>query len=741
MCSGGYTQVSLNPFTCAASIYNCSLYTYNGNNWICQICNVGYSFDSNSSCSICSEGYIQISSNPFTCAASIYNCNIYTYNGITWICQTCNLGYSVDSNRNCNLCDLGYTQVSSSPFTCGLEIANCVNYVRRDQEWICDTCNIGYKLDPYSKCYECDVGYSMVSTNPFICAIEIYGCVVYSINIDDEWICGECAVGYDVGCDGKCCVCDLKGGYIEVAQSPIICIKEITYCLEYEYNQIYWGCNKCGEGYDIDTEYKCNSCDEGYIAYSEYPLICLPDIKSCKIYSIIESTLICSECDEGFRLCEGKCCECSSGYYSSRYTPDICTECPNSCSKCKEFEDGLICTSCIYGYNVIGSRCECDEEDFYYNNSSCVAKPLEATLSNDYNLVIITFSKTLKDPIQISDFSLDFHQELDNRLLKYELLTIEDNKSYHLSFSYSTNIDQVFDISIIFSDTISDRQNEGLINNVQYSVLPLKIEGITDRSKYCDSSCSECILLNGKLGCSVCYDYAYISEGLCICYDETVDSNPESCPATCPEGMKIDLESKKCVACEDCHDEDTKDDNEDIIIQEQNVIPEDYSQSSSSVSTASSATVIALGSALGADKMWSLMNTIQIYTYLYLLNIEIPISLKEVLRSQDSTAKYFKYLKELIRESSEPVSKSSKFNYDSTFLLENTAKPISILAILLSLNLLIWILHSISKGNLKLRFERILKVFYLNAYLRYFIQLYMDILIPCLLQIVSVIIM
>jgi hypothetical protein len=248
-------------------------------------------------------------------------------------------------------------------------------------------------------------------------------------------------------------------------------------------------------------------------------------------------------------------------------------------------------------------------------------------------------------------------------------------------------------------------------------------------------------LLNGKLGCSVCYDYAYISEGLCICYDETVDGNPESCPPTCPEGMKIDLESKKCVVCEDCHDEDTKDDNEDINLQEQNVIPEEYSQSSSSVSTASSATVIALGSALGADKMWSLMNTIQIYTYLYLLNIEIPISLKEVLRSQDSTAKYFKYLKELIRESSEPVSKSSKFNYDSTFLLENTAKPISILAILLSLNLLIWILHSISKGNLKLRFERILKVFYLNAYLRYFIQLYMDILIPCLLQIVSVIIM
>jgi hypothetical protein len=49
----------------------------------------------------------------------------------------------------------------------------------KDGDLVCELCSTGYRVDPYGECFDCDVGYSIVTINPFTCATDIYGCAVH----------------------------------------------------------------------------------------------------------------------------------------------------------------------------------------------------------------------------------------------------------------------------------------------------------------------------------------------------------------------------------------------------------------------------------------------------------------------------------------------------------------------------------------------------------------------------------
>jgi hypothetical protein len=383
-CDSGYVVKQTTPLKCALDSIGCISYIEGPSLYTCSACQEGYTLEISSKSCVCdtNAGYKEFISSPMKCGYDILGCDNYIEEDTLFTCSSCSVGSTLDILGKTCICDEGYVKVVNE---CVPEIFNCKSYYKRDQVWICEVCSTGYKVDSYGKCFDCDVGYIIANNNPFTCVSEIYGCGVYS-SYNEEWICEVCAVGYTVGCDGRCCVCNIEGEYIQVAQYPIVCILEIEYCLEYKVFDNIWGCGVCERGYDIDSELKCNKCQEGYLEYSEDTFICLQKIENCDIYTPLVKNHACSKCEEGYRMCEGKCCECSIGYYASKNNPQQCSECPSNCTQCKESEIELICTSCSYGHIVINGRCECDLDEFYMDGNSCVLRHVEVC-DRDYTQV------------------------------------------------------------------------------------------------------------------------------------------------------------------------------------------------------------------------------------------------------------------------------------------------------------------------------------------------------------------
>jgi hypothetical protein len=458
------------------------------------------------------------------------------------------------------------------------------------------------------------------------------------------------------------------------------------------------------------------------------------EIKNCDTYTLSSKGHECSKCKESYIISQGECFECNIGYYASKLNPEQCLECPSNCTKCREYENEIICIDCTYGYIILNGRCECDLDDFYILGDSCIVKPLKVDLYYDYNWIIISFNKQLASPLTASDFSIIFHQKFDIRLLTYEVMPIEGNYQYLISFGFLVNISKVFQISIIFSDRIVDRQNQKLKLKTKNTSLILEVIGILARSEYCNPSCSECEFINGRLECTNCYDYAYLFEDTCKCYVEDGDSNPESCPDTCPKGMIADSDLRKCVECENCATEYTENegiDQEDAIKYYKNI--------ASNISITAMVSAFAMGSVSKGEKLWSFVNTLQIYSYIPLINVKLPLYLQESMKSQDSTSGYFNHFKKYLPKDTNPFIKAVDFRYETTSLLRNALKPIMIFSVIFLLNILTYIIYRVSKGRLHSYSGIALNYFNLSVYLRHYIQLYMDILIPCALQLIYVI--
>jgi hypothetical protein len=650
-------------------------------------------------------------------------------------CLECEIGYKIGCSGDCCVCDDGYYKVIDDPIECIMPIKNCLEYKKVDGTWKCARCDVSFRVDPYGNCLDCDEGFSLVSVNPFTCINEIVGCVIYQYN-GSEWLCDLCGVSFAVSCEGRCCECDTQEGYIEVDRNPLVCIPSILYCITYYKYDTIWGCSLCEESFSVDEYKGCEVCSEKYTAIRTNPLVCMTKIDNCSEYLYTESEYSCAGCEFGYLKCNGKCCECKVGLYMSKKSPNICIECPSKCKSCKEIEENVICNTCDYGYIVINGRCECDLIDFYIQGDKCIVKPLEASTFLQENAIFITFNKHLSSPLTLDDIILTFHDEIDTRLIDLSLITITEGEDYILMISFRCNINQSFNVSLLFSDRIKDRQGTIMGNRVQYNTLPVLVEGITSRNEFCSDMCKECEVIGGRLGCSSCYEFASLNNGECSCYIEGGD--PKACPLECPENYTIDNNKKTCILCTTCLDEEETDASNDSDIDSDNEISKGASTSQSTPSS-SSVSVLALTSTLSADKLWSLMNTIQIYTYLPLLNVNMTQSLQLNLKSQDSSNQYFDKLKSQIQGDNRPYKKAYEFRYESAYLFSNIIKPIIVLIVLITLNILVKMINHIFSGKIHRYSAIILRKFHWKVYLRFYIQLYLDLLVPCLLQLIYVI--
>lgn len=291
ICKSGYTQVSTNPVVCVNKAI-CITHILTAEDYTCSLCAKGYSIDSNGKCNQCSTSYINVLSDPFTCVPMIENCSNYIYNGKDLICLECMKGYLVDENSMCNKCEEGYSVFYTDSFTCMPGIDYCASYEIDGQGWKCMECREGYKLSLLGECNECQLGYVKIENENLVCKKEIGHCIEYDL-YSEVSECILCEVGYAVGPDYHCSICDV--GYIYITLNPLVCGVEILHCINYNSDE---------------DSLKCLECESGYVLLSE----CTPEIPFCIKYRKIQDQYLCVKCQDGFKLESDNSCKCPQGY-------------------------------------------------------------------------------------------------------------------------------------------------------------------------------------------------------------------------------------------------------------------------------------------------------------------------------------------------------------------------------------------------------------------------------------------
>lgn len=158
---------------------------------------------------------------------------------------------------------------------------------------------------------------------------------------------------------------------------------------------------------------------------------------------------------------------------------------------------------------------------------------------------------------------------------------------------------------------------------------------------------------------------------------------------------------------------------------------------SESVTTASSVS-ITVSIASGGTYAWSFLNTIQIFSYLNLLQVKMPLILKSYIESQEDYYISYNLLQNIMNDSQKPYKKAQDFKYPYSNLVLNTGKPLFILYVIICIHLLSKISLRFAKGKLKLLLNKVSMMFSYGVYLRFLIQMYIEFSVPALLQLLYV---
>ncbi len=385
-CEPGYVAVDLDPLVCTIKVENCGKYSYDGIVWKCDTCNQGYILNLDKECNDCEPGYVVVNLYPLICTIKIENCAKYSYDGIIWKCDTCNQGYILNLDKECNDCEPGYEVIHEKPIVCAIKVENCDRYISDGTNLKCDACNKGYTLSLDRKCNGCGFGYIEILREPLVCVLDINHCASYE-KMEEDWMCKECEGGYKLSSSRLCDKC--QPGYLKIDSEEMICKKEIENCIEYNLYSEEFECLFCEAGYEIGPAYKCSLCETGYISTTLDPLVCVEKIPHCDRYEFIndnwectacesgyvllsdckpeipfcinhklnQDSYFCDKCDEGFTLDMTKSCICGKGYY---ITDDKkCKECLYHCIKCQMGNDGdILCLLCESGFDLIEDNCE-----------------------------------------------------------------------------------------------------------------------------------------------------------------------------------------------------------------------------------------------------------------------------------------------------------------------------------------------------------------------------------------------
>lgn len=317
----------------------------------------------NGKCNSCNSGYGLMEKYSSQCVqCEDPNCE-YCYDDFR-ICTSCYDGYGITSTLNggkscvvcedsrcircntqaevCFQCIEGYVfyagECAKCPENCdscenrnGLKCVVCKDGYGLNQKGECEKCSLSNCLDcseDYTKCQECQVGYSYDNSICKKCSDD--KCVNCK---DDSNYCDKCIEGYGMDHDLKCVKCNQ------------------TNCLDCS---LYYICTKCKEGYFnyLYTCHKCldENCDECYTQSKEC-IKCKPGYTLGKDRECVPCSIKnCKDCEENRCICQ----KCMDGYgfddKANSNTFRQCIKCSvDNCATCDTYGT---CRKCMKNYNL-----------------------------------------------------------------------------------------------------------------------------------------------------------------------------------------------------------------------------------------------------------------------------------------------------------------------------------------------------------------------------------------------------
>jgi hypothetical protein len=671
-----------------------------------------------------------------SCDSTIYT-NSYV-NGLRYcpkLCDGCSIRINRTTTQNNEICDRCVTNATVN--LDGRCVCNGGYYAGSiDDECIrcpdhCKTCEDN---DGVVTCTSCtDNAY--LSSGDCICMSRYYTVTDSGFRCEEcPQICTACVqLGSAVKCtscienahfESDICICDTN--YNPSTSIPIYCYKNSEYCTQTQESQGIISCTSCVINAHVNGNI-C-TCNDGYYSSSSIENICLACPETCSKCKEELSNVICEECID-------------MHYLSSSYKGD-CLRCMGYCNKCIEENGEAICSECFDTFKLSLNRCYCDSQDYFIVEDKCIPKPFTLNYESKYNIIFLYFSKMLYKELTTEDIEIVYPLELNPALISYSITNEQDGYSYQLEFEYTGEIDQIYTIEIIFSDSIIDRQSQQL-NTTSISINLVLYSDIIEVYEHpCDVLCEEC--LDG--GCIKCGDYAYLEDIRCRCY-LGIDSG-DICKPGCPEDMKIDQALKTCTPCDESCRTSNSPEIDNTVESDPDISkysPEDirqaelYSEMSSTVSTVATSGCLFLGFiTLNLDSSWSLLNTIQIFIYLPLISVEMPLALQDSLKSQESHNKIVQYIQHHISEGPKPFKPALNYGFIASNFLYNSGKAIFMLSSALIVNTIVYLIHKYSNGKLKELSGKMLAIFCYGVYIRLFLQSYMDLAIFTLIQTLTV---
>ena len=332
------------------------------------------------------------------------------------------------------------------------------------------------------------------------------------------------------------------------------------------------------------------------------------------------------------------------------------------------------------------------------------------------------------------------------------------------AFVYKIRILQEVDVSVIEDDEIcGDSFSGGCLWNCDE-------DQYWDGSKCesCDSSCSygclratDCNLCDDRL-CAKCSDFSTCQ----VCIENA--SNTASCE--CNEGYTWNPDSGTCgsqaepkepsqeptgeegtsqepTGEEETSQEPTSETEEDTGEATSQEPPKDISESSQEAETlgqgtAAGVAVAGIGiSVLSSNPsgFWLMLNTLQLLTYIPLSNNPLTPGLKGFFKGLNLAINVPSVFDTLIEESESPNTEkqSNEYGFKSKFFLINAGLTVMIFCFLLVMWPFIWMFSECKVAWIQKLCNSLLEKFKFSLFIRLWIQRYLDIAIPCFIQLSS----
>ncbi len=795
-CEPGFFQ----PYDNNSDCYPCSARCATCNRSGCTSCKNGTYLLNQDCVTECGERYYE-DTNDNTCSDCISNCSACND---AFICDICGIGYVVNLDKtSCLPCEPGTYYDSRVCLSCPLACLNC------SSSSSCSDCIENAEIRNDGICY-CKLGY-IYSNNA--CVFTVFHAVanidanrniflvfdkkfmnsvipsdiefivfgisyssssftfletatkqVYMITIPSLNYSGVESFTLNILNHDNIYALD-QSKFVESAIKVYICPIECATC-----NADL--CFSCIYGYFLKGNACIRDCGVGYLGNTDTKK-CQICPSNCWTCGYISTDFVCSKCIKNYtlELIQGsyQCVECLAGNYIEN---NRCLPCPNQCKECSA---ELKCNSCIAGYILEGQFCK---ESFIRTT---------ATIDSS-SIILLSFDKPLMVPLLPSYIYLIIKGNI-YLSPSFELSETSNNQTYNISLN-NIDIEGLSVITLYFTDTSS-------IASEDYSILKYSSVTISVPIEIgCPSACAKCYIESGYyfceeckvdyiklqddrciepirlcdeynmvdeiIYCIKCKNFSYMFDGVnCECFDISNQEYDDSCPKSCPRGMKVDntlytciYESESNTTNSTTFEDDTSQEAQDSSEDDTNQEAEDFNQSkysieeikqaedvksassiASSINHASSGASVASGGGYG----WSLVSTIQIFSFLPLISVEVPLFLKEALKAQEDYLLAYDLFEDIEYNRSKPHKKAQEFKYKYSNFIINSGKPIFIFSVMIFLHLLSKILMKCTLGNLRTKIESIYNMFIYGIYLRYFIQIYLEILIAALLQIEYVI--